>query len=571
MDKDELQQTLDNRAPADPLVERTPMAILFSDIKGSTEYAEKKGDVGYIAMIERHNRILFPIIEIEGGSVVKTIGDAILARFDDPAGAVKAAAGMQRALAEDRKQHEESEQIHIRIGVHYGFGVIKDNDVFGDVVNAASRVENQAEPGQILITDTLLGAAEAAGFECARMGRADLKGKQEQIEVYAVAWSQSATQQLIREVQSRHEKQIRHLKKLLDEVEQDFENARDSWREERRTLNTQITTLEEAVQQEKRRVREQLSEDLQSELKFENQELQRSRERLEQELMLAQQRFEAERNNLKAQIAELQGRIVESMEMSNNPARMVMALRDRVEIRVAEAKQEWDLQWQSERRRLLAEIERLKKTASPSMPDDKKEAARRAVLEKLGKLPAGSARAGSKTASEWERDFQDARIQWETEREQLDLKVRSLEAKLHRAEDALRTEISEEVRAEYDARLLKANRERQQLEQDIQYVTSELAGERLRLNARIKALEEAVPQAQEAARKKTIAELQTQFDSKLEETNRMRSRLERQLRDASQEWEEERSRARKRITELEEQLNQAREAALRAQKSAPPR
>ncbi len=110
MDKDKLQELWEARLQAEQELERLrlPMTILFSDIKGSTAYAEKKGDVEYMAMINRHNAILFPVIVAEGGRVVKTIGDAILAQFDDRAAAVKAAAGMQRALAKDRNGREES-------------------------------------------------------------------------------------------------------------------------------------------------------------------------------------------------------------------------------------------------------------------------------------------------------------------------------------------------------------------------------------------------------------------------------------------------------------------------------
>src|SRR5438046_2970522 len=161
MDKEKLQERWEARLQAEQELERLrlPMTILFSDIKGSTAYAEKKGDLAYMSMINRHNGILFPVIEAEGGRVVKTIGDAILAQFEDPACGVKAAAGMQRALARDREGREEIDQIRIRIGLHFGLGIIKDNDVFGDVVNAASRVQHQAETEQILITDVMLDAA----------------------------------------------------------------------------------------------------------------------------------------------------------------------------------------------------------------------------------------------------------------------------------------------------------------------------------------------------------------------------------------------------------------------------
>src|SRR5262245_32688695 len=143
MDKDKLQELLETRAMADQELEklRTPVTILFSDIKGSTAYAEKKGDVEYMAMINRHNRLLFPVIEGEGGVIVKTIGDAIMARFDDPIAAVRAGAAMQRVLEDDRKRRPDLEPIRIRVGLHTGLGLIKPDDVFGDVVNAASRVQ----------------------------------------------------------------------------------------------------------------------------------------------------------------------------------------------------------------------------------------------------------------------------------------------------------------------------------------------------------------------------------------------------------------------------------------------
>ena len=407
MDKDKLQELLEARAQAEQELEklRTPMTILFSDIKGSTAYAEKKGDVEYMSMINRHNSILFPVIEAQGGRVVKTIGDAILAQFQDGVGAVKAAADMQRALVDDRKGRDEIDQIHIRIGLHYGLGLMKDGDVFGDVVNAASRVQHQADVEQILITDVLLDSAKAAGFECAKMGRAELKGKDEPIDLYAVAWSESATQQLIEQVQTKYELKLKDVKKQQEQLEEDFETARDQWRAERRNLNAEIEQLEENAERARQAAQAQASEDLQSEIRFQLEEAIRARQQMEQDLAAAQQRFETEKNNLKAQITAMQASAVEAMERSNNPARLAMAVNEKLEARIAEAKQEWNLQWEGERRRFTAEIERLKKANSPSIMEEKKEAARRAILERMGKLPAGSARPAAKTADQWQKEL----------------------------------------------------------------------------------------------------------------------------------------------------------------------
>ena len=569
MDRDRLQELLQAREQADQELEklRTPMTILFSDIKGSTAYAEKKGDVEYMAMINRHHAILFPVIEREGGRIVKTIGDAILACFQEPVAAVKAAAGMQRGLVEDRKGRDETNQIHIRIGMHKGLGLIKDGDVFGDVVNAASRIQNQAEVEQILITDVLLEAAKSAGFECVKMGRAELKGKDEPIDLYAVAWSEAASQQLIQQVQTQYEKRFKDLRKQQDELEEAFEKARDQWRTERRNLTGEIERLEESMERARQAARAETSEDLQSEIRFQLEEAIRARQQLEEELAAVQHKHEAERNNLKAQIAATQASAVEAMERLNNPARITVAVNEKVETRLAEAKQEWLLQWEADRRRLNAEIERLRKSASPSAKDEKKEATRRAVLEKLGKLPPGSAGPAPKTLDQWQKEFEDAKIGWETERESLSLRIKRLEMELQRSQDTVRAEIFQEMRAQYEPRIHEANRERQQLEQEIQSLTSDLASERRRLNSRIDVLEKAIPEAQEAARKQALAEAQNDLDVKIEEANRLRSRLERKHQDATEEWEAERRRLTKQIAALEGQLKEAREAAFKAQKS----
>jgi class 3 adenylate cyclase len=564
---------LEARAQAEQELEklRTPMTILFSDIKGSTAYAEKKGDVEYMAMINRHNTILFPVIEAEGGRVVKTIGDAILACFQDPVGAVKAGVGMQRVLVEDRKGREEIDQIHIRVGLHTGLGLIKDGDVFGDVVNAASRVQHQADVEQVLITDVLLDAARSAGFECAKMGRAELKGKDEPIDLYAVAWSESATQQLIEQVQAQYEKRLRDAKRLQQQLEEDLETARDQWRAERRNLNNEIEQLEEAAERARQVAKAQASEDLQSEIRFQLEEAVRARQQTEEDLVATRQKFEAERNNLKAQIASMQTAAVEAMERSNNPARLAMAVNEKLEARVAEAKQEWQLQWDGERKRFNAEIERLKKAAAPGAVDEKKEAARRALLERLGKLPPGSAGTSpaAKTADQWQKEFEDAKIGWENERDQLNLKIKKLDMELQRTQDSIRSEVFQEMRAQYEPKLADANRERQRLEQEIQSLTTDLVTERDRLNGRIAHLEQALPEAQEAARKQALAELQSQFEVKLEETNRLRAREQRKQQDVIEEMEAELRRAKKQIAALEEQLKEAKEAAYKAQKAIP--
>src|SRR5262245_33214739 len=190
MDTDKFRELLGTgEAPTDQELEntRTPVTVLFSDIKGSTAYFEKFGDTQGLAMVQRHNAMLFPVIEECGGRVVKTIGDAIMAVFEDPKGAIQGAVAMQRVLEGDRISQPFDDHIRIKVGLHSGPCIVKDNDVYGDVVNVASRVQNQAEPDQILITEDLLDFTKEMSISCARMGHTNMRGRVEPINLYAVA------------------------------------------------------------------------------------------------------------------------------------------------------------------------------------------------------------------------------------------------------------------------------------------------------------------------------------------------------------------------------------------------
>ena len=364
---------------------RTEVTILFSDIKGSTSYFESKGDDEGLAMVQHHNSLLFPVIEEGGGRVVKTIGDAIMACFKDPGNAVKAAIRMQQVLEEDRANTQsEDERIHIRVALHKGPGLEKDNDVFGDVVNATAKVQQQADPDQIIITDILLDAARQVGAQYVKLGRAEIKGKNEAIDVYAVAWSNTAGVQLLEEVQKQFEAKLREARRQKDAIEEELENSREQWRTERRRLTGEIEDLEAEVELAKEGANHRASEDLQAQIRFQLDEAVLAKKQLEQESVEAQARWETERTRFKKQVDSLQAiAALDAMEQTHNPARFALAVREQVESRLKEARKDWEHQWQGERQRFSEEIEHLKKIGNI---DEKKgcSAARPASKQAVG-------------------------------------------------------------------------------------------------------------------------------------------------------------------------------------------
>ena len=192
-----VEELLRERFRLDELLQqqfRHDVTLLFTDIKGSTAYFEPPGDHSGRQMVQRQNDVLFPIVSEHQGTVLETVGDAIMASFVGATAAVQSAITMQRALRDFNRHQEVSEQIHIRIGINSGQALVEAQDVFGDVVNVASRIESCALPGQILISSTTYERLTES-IPCHFLGATEVKGKAVPIELYEVPWDERKTLQ----------------------------------------------------------------------------------------------------------------------------------------------------------------------------------------------------------------------------------------------------------------------------------------------------------------------------------------------------------------------------------------
>ncbi len=124
------------------------VALLFSDLRGSTALYERVGDAQAFNIVREHFALLGSIVRDHNGAVVKTIGDAVMASFGDPADAVKAALDMQKRIAD----HD----LVLKLGVHVGPSVVVNLndrlDYFGSTVNMAARLQGQSQGGDIVIS-----------------------------------------------------------------------------------------------------------------------------------------------------------------------------------------------------------------------------------------------------------------------------------------------------------------------------------------------------------------------------------------------------------------------------------
>ncbi|MEJ2665364.1 MAG: adenylate/guanylate cyclase domain-containing protein, partial [Spirochaetia bacterium] len=133
--------------------------------------------------------ILFPLIGEHGGRVIKTIGDSIMASFDNPLQGVNCAVKMQQALSAYNKSKPEDEKIKVRMGLHFGEAVVDEKDLFGDVVNTSARVEARADAYEILISSSLKQQIDNAGLPLVFLGSDFVKGKNQRIDFFLINWN----------------------------------------------------------------------------------------------------------------------------------------------------------------------------------------------------------------------------------------------------------------------------------------------------------------------------------------------------------------------------------------------
>ena len=171
-------------------------AVLFADVAGSTSLYEILGDQRAFALVEKCLATMSQCTTELHGRVIKTIGDAVMAVFPSADDAAAAAAEMQ--LRVDKSGKESGAKLGLRIGFHYGPVVEqeKDGDVFGDMVNLASRLSDLASRGQII---TSMEAARHLSTLFAgnlrKLYAIQVKGREQEVELIEIVW-QSATEEL---------------------------------------------------------------------------------------------------------------------------------------------------------------------------------------------------------------------------------------------------------------------------------------------------------------------------------------------------------------------------------------
>lgn len=155
----------------------TTLTVLFADITESSELYHKLGDKAAQTLIHKGLESLSEVVNQCHGRLIKTIGDEIMAVFDNPAQAIEAALFMPKLLY----------PLSLRIGLHHGPVIVEAADVFGNAVNVASRLVAKAKPLQILTDCQTVEKARLDGSVTTRfVAKMSLKGQTELFDVHEI-------------------------------------------------------------------------------------------------------------------------------------------------------------------------------------------------------------------------------------------------------------------------------------------------------------------------------------------------------------------------------------------------
>jgi class 3 adenylate cyclase len=135
------------------------IAVLFTDIVGSSMFFKTQGDLAGRKMLKKHQDFVSPAINEYGGVVVKVLGDSVMAYFLNAQEALKSAIKIQQTLHRYNINRKPQEQIRVRICVHFGKGIIEEKDIFGDVVNTAAKFLPLVEGDQIVVSQPVVDLA----------------------------------------------------------------------------------------------------------------------------------------------------------------------------------------------------------------------------------------------------------------------------------------------------------------------------------------------------------------------------------------------------------------------------
>ncbi len=160
------------------------LTIMFIDIAGYTKTTARLGRDSLNTLHETFDNLVLPVFQKYNGTVIKKIGDAFLITFKSSTDAIWCGIQLQKAFFEHNKAAKS--KINIRVALHTGEVLHRKNDIYGDAVNAAARIEGVADAGQIVFSESVFLSMNKNEIPFTFLGSRNLKGLKYPIKLFRV-------------------------------------------------------------------------------------------------------------------------------------------------------------------------------------------------------------------------------------------------------------------------------------------------------------------------------------------------------------------------------------------------
>lgn len=206
-------QAVESHAPKEKIEEmgtgqRRLGALMFTDVVGYTAHMQFD-EQGAEILLDEHRRLLRSLFPEYGGTEIKTMGDGFLVEFASALEATQCAVAIQQQLHEQRLAGEPAGKLRVRIGIHLGDIEHRGDDILGDAVNVASRIQPLAEPDGICITQQVAALVQhRLPVPVVRLGKRRLKNVAQPVEIFRVDALHKASRDRIRPTMAAGRKRL---------------------------------------------------------------------------------------------------------------------------------------------------------------------------------------------------------------------------------------------------------------------------------------------------------------------------------------------------------------------------
>jgi len=167
-------------------METKTLAIMFADLAGYTARTSQSSRTNFIQLLDTYEQIVLPVFAEFNGKIVKKLGDGFLVSFESPTNAVLCGIKIQNELFIHNQNARKDEGLAVRIAVSMGEVHLRDDDVYGEAVNIASRLEKIAKPNDVYFTQAVYIAMNKAEIPSVLVGARTFKGVPLKVRVFKV-------------------------------------------------------------------------------------------------------------------------------------------------------------------------------------------------------------------------------------------------------------------------------------------------------------------------------------------------------------------------------------------------